>query len=143
MKILIPTTEKRQELRDKLIVVCQYNRKDNNEVVFGIDMMYKSQFPDFLEVEVLDSNAIWHEEDKSIQLIQSQEGFNWVAINMDQLATYRRENNIVTHQHDGKFYFYVNNILPEHRMLFENKQDENGNKLPGHFIDIIINDNNQ
>jgi hypothetical protein len=119
MKILIPTTEKRQELRNKLIVVCQYNRKDNNEVVYGIDYSFKSQYPDFIEVEVLDPSAIWHEEDKVICLKQTQQGFNWTALNMDELVTYRKVNNIITHQYNGEFYFYVNFLLPEHRTLFE------------------------
>lgn len=142
MKILQAPQNRWQELSNILIVICSYINKQGLQV-FGIDIMYKPQYPDFEEAEVIDPNAVWHEEDKSIQLVQSQEGFNWTAINMDYLATYRRENNIATHQYEGKFYFYVHNILPEHRMLFENKQDENGNKLPGYFIDITINDNNQ
>lgn len=82
----------------------------------------------------------WHEEDKAIQLVQSQEGFNWTAINFIQLADYRGAMNIATYQHDGKFYYYVNNVLPEHKTLFETKEDEEGNKLPGFYIDITINE---
>ncbi len=121
MKILIAPQEQWQELSNNLIVICQYNRKENNEVVYGIDIQYKSQYPTFEEVEVLDTNAIWHEEDKAICLKQTQEGFNWTALNMDVLVTYRKANNIKTHQHNGEFYFYVNFLLPEHRTLFENE----------------------
>ena len=139
MKILQAPQDKWQELSQKLIVISQYHTKQG-EQVFGIDMMYKTQYPTFVEVDVLDPNAIWHDETKTIQLVQSQEGFNWTALNMDQLVTYRKANNIITHRHDDKFYFYVNTLLPEHRALFETKEDENGNKLPGFYIDITINE---
>lgn len=137
MKILIAPQDKFQELSQKLIVVCSYTTKQGQEV-FGIDMQYKSIYPDFEEIEVLNPEAIWHEDDKPIQIIQSQEGFNWTAINFRQLAEYRGAMNIATHQYNGKFYYYVHNVLPEHRELFETKEDENGNKLPGFFIDIEI-----
>lgn len=120
MKILQAPENKWKELSDSLIVVCQYTTKQG-ETVFGIDMVYKPQYPDFIEVEVLDPNAIWHEEDKAIQLVQTQEGFNWAALNMDELVTYRKTNNIITHQYNSQFYYYINTLLPEHKTLFENE----------------------
>lgn len=138
MKILQAPQDKWQELSNNLIVVCAYQTKQG-EQVFGIDMIYKSQYPDFVEVEVLDPNAIWHEEDKAIQLVQSQEGFNWSALNTE-LSEYRKAMKIVTYQHNGKFYYYVHFIENTHRILFENKIDEHGNKLPGFYIDITINE---
>jgi hypothetical protein len=141
MKILIPTIEKRQELRDNLIVVCAYNRKDNNEVVYGIDYSFKSQYPDFIEVEVLSQEeTFWHEEDKTIQLYQTNKGAVWTALNMNQLNEYRKENNIITYQEEDGIYFYVNNLLPEHRVLFTTKEDAEGNKLPGFYLEISLNE---
>lgn len=139
MKILQAPENKWQELSNNLIVVCQYTTKQG-EQVFGIDMMYKTQYPDFVEVDVLDPNMIWHEEEKPIQLVQSQEGFNWTAINFRELAEYRGAMNIATYQHNGKFYYYLHFIENAHRTLFENKEDEQGNKLPGFYIDIEINE---
>jgi hypothetical protein len=118
MKILQAPQEQWQELSQNLIVTCGYQTKQG-EQVFGIDMMFKSQYPDFLEVEVLDPNDIWHDDTKVIQLVQTQEGFNWTSMNLPELAMYRKTNNIVTYQYNGDFYFYVNFLLPEHRTLFE------------------------
>lgn len=118
MKVLQVTENLFEELANEKIVVCLYQTKQG-EQVFGIDMMYKTQYPDFVEVEVLDPNDIWHDDTKVIQLVQTQEGFNWTSMNLPELAMYRKTNNIVTYQYDDKFYFYVNFLLPEHRTLFE------------------------
>lgn len=139
MKILQAPEDKWEELSNNLIVICGYQTKQG-ETVFGIDTMYENQYPDFVEVEVLNPNAIWHEEHKPIQLVQSQEGFNWTAINFTELAEYRKTMNIATYQHDGKFYYYLHFIENVHRTIFENKEDEHGNKLPGFYIDIEINE---
>jgi hypothetical protein len=141
MKILIAPQDKFQELTNNLIVVCQYNRKDNNDVVYGIDIQYKNQYPTFEEVEVLSNEErYWHEPNKAIQLYQTNKGAIWTAINMDELVTYRKAMNIVTHQEEEGIYFYVHFLEPTHRALFTNKIDENGNKLPGYYLEIEINE---
>lgn len=118
MKILQAPLDKFTELSQNLIVICTYTTK-TNETVYGIDYSYKYLYPDFVEVEVLDPNDIWHDDTKVIQLVQTQEGFNWTSMNLPELAMYRKTNNIITYQYDGKFYFYVNFLLDEHRNLFE------------------------
>lgn len=122
MKILVPTDEKRQELRDNLIVVCQYTTKQG-ETVFGIDTMYKTQYPDFVEVDVLDPNAIWHEEDKTFQIVQNKSGVVWGIMNQKDIAyalvNHRETNNIPTYEEGDKYYFYANSVLPEHQAIFD------------------------
>lgn len=141
MKILIAPQEQWQELSNNLIVICQYNSKENNEVVYGIDFSFKSQYPDFIEVEVLSQEeTFWHEDDKPIQLYQTNKGAVWTALNMNQLNEYRKANNIITYQEEDGIYFYVNNLLPEHRALFTTKEDAEGNKLPGFYLEISINE---
>lgn len=61
---------------------------------------------------------VWHEPSKNIQIYQTFAGFNYTALNMPELAIYRRDNNIITYQESNGFYFYVLNLLPEHRELF-------------------------
>lgn len=124
MKILIASQEQWQELSNNLIVICMHNRKDNNEVVYGIDLQYKDQYPDFEEVEVLSQDELfWHDDTKSIKLYQTIRGFIWSSLNMSELGIYRRDNNIVTYEENDGFYFYVNNLLPEHRELFESNSN--------------------
>ena len=122
MKILQAPQDKWQELSNNLIVVCQYQTKQG-EQVFGIDMIYKSQYPTFAEVEVLDSNAIWHEEDKTVQIVQNKSGVVWGAMNEPEiamaLAMHRKTNNITTYDEGDKLYFYANTILPEHQAIFD------------------------
>lgn len=122
MKILQAPQDKWQELSNNLIVICQYQTKQG-EQVFGIDMMYKSQYPDFVELEVLDPNAIWHEEDKLCQIVQNKSGVIWGAMNEPDiafaLASHRKTNNITTYEEGEKLYFYANTILPEHQAIFD------------------------
>lgn len=122
MKILQAPQDKWQELSNNLIVVCAYQTKQG-EQVFGIDMMYKSQYPDFVEVDVLDPNAIWHEEDKAVQIVQNKSGVVWGAMNEPEIAMalsiHRRDNNMVTYEEGDQLYFYANTILPEHQAIFD------------------------
>lgn len=121
MIVLEITQDKANELRDNLIVVCEYQTKQG-EQVFGIDMMYKSQYPDFEEIEVLNPNAIWH-EDKPIQIIQNKSGVVWGAMNEPEiamgLAMHRQTTNMATYEEGDKLYFYANSILPEHQAIFD------------------------
>lgn len=124
MKILIAPQDKWQELSNNLIVICQYNSKDNNEVVYGIDYSFKSQYPDFEEVEALSQeDTFWHEEDKSIQIVQNKSGVVWGAMNEPQiamgLAMHRINTNMQTYEEGDKLYFYANTILPEHQSIFD------------------------
>lgn len=122
MKILQAPENKWQELSNNLIVVCQYTTKQG-EQVFGIDMMYKTQYPDFVEVEVLDPNAIWHEEDKTVQIVQNKLGVVWGIMNQKDIAyalvNHRETNNIPTYEEGDKYYFYANSVLPEHQAIFD------------------------
>ena len=122
MKILQAPQDKWQELSQNLIVISQYQTKQG-ETVYGIDMMYKTQYPDFVEVEVLDPNAIWHEEDKTVQIAQNKSGVVWGAMNEPDiafaLASHRKTNNITTYEEGEKLYFYANTILPEHQAIFD------------------------
>jgi hypothetical protein len=81
------------------------------------DSVTEQYITDF--VGVVDDFPFWHEPDKTIQIYQTFSGFNFTALNMPELAIYRRDNNIITYQESNGFYFYVNNLLPEHRTLFE------------------------
>ena len=122
MKILQAPQDKWQELSNNLIVICGYQTKQG-EQVFGIDMMYKPQYPDFVEVEVLDPNRIWHEEDKAVQIIQNKSGVVWGAMNEPEiamgLAMHRKAMNMQTYEEGEKLYFYANSILPEHQAIFD------------------------
>lgn len=121
MKILQAPQDKWQELSNNLIVVCAYQNKQGNQV-FGIDVMYKTQYPDFVEVDVLDPNMIWHEE-KTCQIVQNKSGVIWGAMNEPDiafaLANHRKTNNITTYDEGDKLYFYTNTILPEHQAIFD------------------------
>ena len=122
MKILQASQDKWQELSNNLIVICSYQTKQG-EQVFGIDMMYKTQYPDFVEIDVLDPNAIWHEEDKTVQIIQNKSGVVWGAMNEPEiamgLALHRKAMNMQTYEEGEKLYFYANTILPEHQAIFD------------------------
>ena len=135
MKILIAPQDKWQELSNKLIVICQYNSKDNNEVVYGIDYSFKSQYPDFIEVEVLSQeDTFWHEEDKPIQLVQTQKGVNWMAMNIPHIPMLRLERNIPTYQVNDLFFTYLHFLEPEHRALFSSTEE------PYKNLEITINE---
>lgn len=122
MKILQAPENKWQELSNNLIVICAYQTKQG-EQVFGIDMMYKTQYPDFVEVEVLDPNAIWHEEEKTVQIVQNKSGVVWGIMNQKDIAyaliNHRETNNIPTYEEGDKYYFYANSVLPEHQAIFD------------------------
>lgn len=143
MKVLQVTENLFEELANEKIVVCLYNSK-LGQPIFGIDLLYKDQYPLLNEVDVIDesdvNDDVWHEPNKPIQLVQSQDGFNWTAINFTELTEYRKTMNISTYQYNGKFYYYLHFIENAHRTIFENKEDEHGNKLPGFYIDIKINE---
>lgn len=123
MKVLQAPQELWQELAQNKIVVCAYQTKQG-DIVFGIDIQYKNQYPEFEEVEVLNPNAPWHEEDKLIQIVQNKSGVVWGIMNQKDIAyalsNYREESNIKTYEDVDKLYFYVNNILPEHQSIFDN-----------------------
>ena len=122
MKILQAPQDKWQELSQNLIVISQYQTKQG-ETVYGIDIIHKTQYPDFVEVEVLDPNAIWHEEDKTVQIIQNKSGVVWGAMNEPEiamgLAMHRKAMNMQTYEEGEKLYFYANTILPEHQAIFD------------------------
>ena len=52
MIVLKIKEEKREELTAKCIVICAYTDINGNYLE-GIDIMYKDQYPDFEEVEVV------------------------------------------------------------------------------------------
>lgn len=122
MKILQAPEDKWQELSNNLIVICWYQTKQG-ENVYGIDMMYKTQYPDFVEVDVLDTNMIWHEEDKTVQIVQNKSGVVWGIMNQKDIAyalvNHRETNNIPTYEEGDKYYFYANSVLPEHQVIFD------------------------
>jgi hypothetical protein len=62
---------------------------------------------------------IWHDETKSIQIIQSNDDCLNMLGNYPQIAVYRKDNNIETIRENGLVYVYVNTLLPEHRALLE------------------------
>ena len=120
MKILNTPQDKFQELSNNLVVICQYNRKDNNEVVYGIDLQYKDQYPTFEEVEVLTSEeTFWHEPEKTIQVKQSNEDCLAMLDEYPEVGVFRKQNSIITYRENGFVYVYVNTLFPEHRALFE------------------------
>ena len=122
MKVLQAPEDKWEELSNNLIVICVYQTKQG-EQVFGIDIIHKTQYPDFVDVEVLDPNMIWHEEDKAVQIAQNKSGVVWGAMNEPDiafaLASHRKANNITTYDEGDKLYFYANTILPEHQAIFD------------------------
>jgi hypothetical protein len=93
-----------------------------NPVIFmGFGYVLKSEytlpfFPDYLQI--VDSIPQWHEEEKSIQIIQSNNDCLNMLDEYWQIAQYRKENNIITYRENGMVYVYVNNLFPEHRALF-------------------------
>jgi hypothetical protein len=93
-----------------------------NPVIFmGFGYVLKSEytlpfFPGYLEI--VDSIPQWHEEEKSIQIIQSNNDCLNMLDEYWQIAQYRKENNIITYRENGMVYVYVNNLFPEHRALF-------------------------
>jgi len=62
---------------------------------------------------------IWHDETKSIQIIQSNDDCLNMLGDYPEIAVYRKENNIETIRENGLVYVYVNTLLPEHRALLE------------------------
>ena len=62
---------------------------------------------------------IWHDETKSIQIIQSNNDCLAMLDEYPEIAVYRKENNIETIRENGLVYVYVNTLLPEHRTLLE------------------------
>jgi len=62
---------------------------------------------------------IWHDETKSIQIIQSNNDCLVMLDEYPEIAVYRKENNIESIRENGFVYVYVNNLFPEHRALFE------------------------
>jgi len=62
---------------------------------------------------------IWHDETKSIQIIQSNNDCLAMLDEYPEIAVYRKENNIESIRENGFVYVYVNNLFPEHRALFE------------------------
>ena len=61
----------------------------------------------------------WHDETKSIQIIQSNDDCLNMLGDYPEIAVYRKENNIETIRENGLVYVYVNTLLPEHRTLLE------------------------
>jgi hypothetical protein len=78
-------------------------------------------FPDYLEI--VDSIPQWHEEDKSIQIVQNKSGVVWGVMNEPQIAMglslHRINTNMATYEEGEKLYFYANTILPEHQAIFD------------------------
>jgi len=62
---------------------------------------------------------IWHDETKSIQIIQSNDDCLNMLGDYPEIAVYRKENNIESIRENGLVYVYVNTLFPEHRALFE------------------------
>jgi len=62
---------------------------------------------------------IWHDETKSIQIIQSNDDCLAMLDEYPEIAVYRKENNIETIRENGLVYVYVNTLLTEHRTLLE------------------------
>lgn len=60
---------------------------------------------------------IWHEEDKSIQIALTLEQNTDLAIDVPEIAMYRKEHNISSYREGNVIYSYVNWLLDEHRAL--------------------------
>ena len=74
-------------------------------------------FPDY--IEVVNSLPLWHDETKSIQIIQSNDDCLNMIGDYPEIAVYRKDNNIETIRDNELVYVYVNTLLPEHRALLE------------------------
>jgi hypothetical protein len=62
---------------------------------------------------------IWHEEDKTIQIVLTLEQNTDLVTNVPEIAMYRKEHDIKVYR-EGNFVFsYVNWLLTEHRTLLE------------------------
>ncbi len=96
-------------------------RYTDGTIFFGFgyiikDAVTEQYITDYLEI--VDSIPQWHEEEKSIQIIQSNNDCLNMLDEYWQIAQYRKENNIITYRENGMVYVYVNNLFPEHRALF-------------------------
>jgi hypothetical protein len=87
--------------------------------VFGYivkDAVTEQYITDYLEI--LEEVPRWHEEDKSIQIIQSNNDCLNMLEEYPEVGVFRKQNNIITYRENGFVYVYVNNLFPEHRALF-------------------------
>ena len=99
MLVLIPTEDKKQELLDNRTPSYDFIRKSDNATITGIDYGYKSKYPTFEEADVYteeELNPVWHDETKSIQIIQSNDDCLNMIGDYPEIAVYRKENNIET-----------------------------------------------
>ena len=70
-------------------------------------------------IEIVDNFPFWHDETKSIQIIQSNNDCLNMLKEYPEVGVYRKQNNIDTYVDNNLVYVYVNNLLPEHRLMFE------------------------
>jgi len=71
-----------------------------------------------LELVELPPLNFWHEEDKAIQIVQSNNDCLNMLEEFPEVGVFRKQNNIITYRENGFVYVYVNNLFPEHRALF-------------------------
>jgi superfamily I DNA and RNA helicase len=94
------------------------------------DNITEKYITDYIEiVNELPEKPIWHDENCSIQIVQSNNDCLAMLDNYPEIAVYRKENNIESIRENGFVYIYVNYLLEEHRILLENFNAIINNKI--------------
>ena len=84
------------------------------------DNITEKYITDYIEiVEELPEKPIWHDDNYSIQIVQSKDDCLNMLDNYPEIGVYRKDNNIENIRENGFVYIYVNYILPEHILLLE------------------------
>ena len=84
------------------------------------DSITEKYITDYIEiVEELPKKPIWHDDNCSIQIVQSKDDCLNMLDNYPEIGVYRKDNNIENIRENGFVYIYVNYILPEHILLLE------------------------